>query len=492
MSVTAALQRKPVITAEAKVSGWALQKSARTIVDRVLYQAEADERDLAYYTACKSEDARKKSGSYYTPVDVANYFWNQYFYANGIADAQSATKFIFSHRFIEPSCGSGVLAYALLGKLLELGVSLEAMRALDLHLVDINDFALEYSRRQFSLINETLGDNFFSPHFVNEDFLSFRGIKSGKPTVFFGNPPFVSNQRGATWKNTYADFMDRCLQEATQLAAIHFIVPLSIAFSRDYSALRNKLRQQNFAVYASHFDNIPDTLFKSGKPESSNSNKANSQRCTIVSAISAKEHRLYSSELYRWNTADRATFLSRCARFEDVTNYKLGDQFIRPSSPEMAEYLQCSKFKFSLGDLTQKNGGHSLYVGGVARNYISVRGEVASGVQTFNFKNKNDFYRFLGLIVSDVFLDYWRSVGDGFHVTRANILDFPISVPLDDFVARSLPKIKRMWARRKEFEKSKLNSGSIVRSYDFSGVAPLLNQALSLSLTVEQTDSEGI
>lgn len=492
MTVAAALLTEIEVSTNAAVSDWKKKEAAEFLLERVLYQAEKDEHDLAYYTSCKSENARKQSGSYYTPVDVAKFFWNQFFFAKGIADAQSATGLLCTHRFIEPSCGSGVLVYTLLRKFLELGVSLEAMRDLDLHLVDVNDCALDYSRRQFSLINSTLGDVYFSPSFENKDFLIYDGMKSDRPIVFFGNPPFVSNPKGATWKNTYADFMDRCLQEATPLAAIHFIVPLSIAFSRDYSALRHKLRLQNFAVYASHFDNIPDTLFKSGKPQSRNSNRANSQRCTIISVLSAKEHRLYSSELHRWNTADRATLLNRQTHFEEVTNYRLGDQFIRPSSPEMARYLQCQKFTHFLGDLVQAKGRHNLYIGSVARNYISVRGEAADGVQTFTFNNRHDFYRFLGIIVSDVFIDYWRSVGDGFHVTRANIMNFPVSESLDALVEYSLPMIRRIWSRRQGFEKSKLNSGAIVRSYDFSGVAPSFNQALSHLLTVDQTDNEEI
>jgi hypothetical protein len=357
------------------------------------------------------------------------------------------------------------------------------MRELDLHLVDVNAAALAYCERQFTFMNESLGHECFSPCFEHVDFLRYDGISSTRPLVIFGNPPWVSNPRGATWKNTYADFLDRCLEQAEPLAALHFIVPLSLAFSRDYAALREKFRARDLAVYLSHFDNIPDTLFKAGKPQNQNTNKANSQRCTIISAYTAPEHRLYSSKLHRWSAAGRATLLADTPHFEDVTHHRLGNQFIRPSSPDIARYLHNENVRYSLGDLVSDSGRHTLHIGAVARNYISVRGEAANGTHAFTFSDRNTFYRFLGLIASDVFMEFWRSVGDGFHLTRSNILNFPVSEPLHDLVDDALPKIQSMWRRRKRFEKTKLNSGTVVRSYDFSAAAPRLCAALSQAPT---------
>lgn len=479
MNIAAPLQKDKKQPANVSSYERTVADGAKMILDRVMHQAEKDERDLAYYTPCKSEQARKQSGSYYTPVDVARFFWNQFFDASNISGPEQATAFVRNHRFIEPSCGSGVLVYALLRKLLDLGVPLEAMHDLDLHLVDINAASLDYAKRQFSVINSALGADYFTPYFEHKDFLAYQSEKSSRPVCVFGNPPFVSNPKGAQWKNSYADFLDRCLEIAAPLAAIHFIVPLSIAFSRDYSALRIKLRSGVFSVYASHFDNIPDTLFKSGKPQSGNTNKANSQRCTIVTALANTEHRLYSSPLYRWSTSERADFLAGSPELYDVTEYRMTDQFIRPSSGAMARYLQHQQFAYHLGDLADNRGSHALYIGSVARNYVSVRGQAGSGVHIFRFNDRESFYRFLGIVASDVFLEYWRSVGDGFHVTRSNILDFPLSADLVTLVDVSMPRIRSMWARRQSCEKTKLNSGTIVRSYDFSAAAPSYSPALT-------------
>lgn len=478
MNIAAPLPRNTEQPTGVFFSEHAASNKAKLILDRVLHQAEKDERDLAYDTPCRSEQERKLSGSYYTPVDVAKFFWNQFFCAGSIASPEQATAFIRQHRLVEPSCGSGVLVYALLGKLLDLGVPLEAMRDLDLHLVDSNALALDYARRQFSFINAALGEEYFSPSLEQTDFLIYEGIKSTRPVIVFGNPPFVSNPKGSTWKNTYADFLDRCLEVATPLAAMQFILPLSIAFSRDYEGLRDKLRSGHFEVYASHFDNIPDTLFKSGKPQSANTNKANSQRCTIMSVFASSMHHLHCSPLHRWSTSERAALLAGNVEFHDVTQYQLSNQFIRPSSCAMARYLQNQEFVYRLSDLTDDRGPNALYIGSVARNYISVRGEGSSGVQTFSFSNRDSFFRFLGIVASDVFLDYWRTIGDGFHVTRSNIYDFPVSKHLAALVDESVPRISSMWARRNLFEKAKLNSGIMVHSYDFSAVAPTYKDAL--------------
>ena len=489
MSIAASLPKSIKRHGNNRLSKHALEDAAKLLLDRVLHQAEKDERDLAYCTSCGSEQARKQSGSYYTPADVSGFFWNQYFDAARINSPDQAVLFVQQHRLIEPSCGSGILVYSLLIKLFDIGVPIDVMRDLDLHMVDLNRSALDYAERQFDAINAALGENYFKPIFENADFLEYSGVNSKRSTIVFGNPPFVSNNRGATWKNTYADFVSRCLEVVSPLSAMHFILPLSISFSRDYKLLRAKMRSDRYTVFASHFDNIPDTLFKAGKPQNSNTNKANSQRCTILTAMSSSEYRLYSSPLHRWNTADRAKLLFSRARFYDVTGFQLSDQFIRPPSDEIALYLQGQNISYCLRDLLNEQGSHKIFVGSVARNYISIRDVASVGVQKFDLHTREDFYRFLGIISSDVFLQYWRSVGDGFHVTRSNILDFPVSDSLSALVDASISKVQSMWSRRCHFQKKKRNSGTDVHSYDFSAVAPNFQGALTQALK-KDTGSE--
>ncbi|MGE4430181.1 MAG: hypothetical protein AB7E05_05485 [Sphingobium sp.] len=141
---------------------------------------------------------------------------------------------------------------------------------------------------------------------AQSDFLEWVSMNAFTDVVFAGNPPFVANPRGARWRNLYADFVEAMLSYRG-VKGISLILPLSICFSRDYSDLRATIRAAGMGISASSYDNIPDCLFKSGKPDSTNTNRANSQRCTILNLGGPAPLLREASPLLRWSTADRAT-----------------------------------------------------------------------------------------------------------------------------------------------------------------------------------------
>ena len=474
------IERIGVATAPAtSVSAECSREALLSLLKSILLQAEADESELSYHSECRSETARRQSGSYYTPTDVADFFWAQFFYGLNITSSYQAERFLKEYTLIEPSAGSGVLIFSLLKHLVSLGVSPCSLKYLDLRIVDINKASLTYIQSKIATLNSYFGIELFIPIYSCQDFRDFDISRLERRCIFFGNPPFVSNPRGSIWKNLYADFISTCLGAGHKCAAIHFILPLSIAFSRDYADLRQEFREKNFSIFASHFDNIPDTLFKSGKPQSENSNKANSQRCTILTAVSEGSGRVCSSSLLRWTASQRQSVLGVLPTYFDVSDYRLDNQFIRPQSQRIADYLQTGSFSLRLADLTSSKGSKRLHVASVARNFISIREQHGNGINTFEFECEKDFYRFLGIIASDVFLDYWRSVGDGFHVTKSNITSFPISIELYEAVTKALPTIERLWHARDSYRKSKLNSGTVVVSFDFTGAVPSFLDALT-------------
>lgn len=459
------------------------RKTLLSILESILSQAEADERELSYHSECRSETARRQSGSYYTPIDVADFFWAQFFYGLNISSPKQAERFLRDHTFIEPSAGSGVLIFSLLKKLVALGVSPSTFGDLDLRIIDINRTSLNYIQGKIAAFNSYFGVELLTPRYQCQDFRTFDASCLRRPSIFFGNPPFVSNPRGSTWKNIYADFISTCLKANDKCAALHFILPLSIAFSRDYSDLRRDFRGGEFSILASHFDNIPDTLFKSGKPQSANSNKANSQRCTILTAVAEGGTQVRSSGLIRWTASQRQDVLGALPTYFDVSDYSLDDQFIRPQSRRIADYLQSGPFPLRLRNLVSSTGYRELHVGSVARNFIPIREQQGSGVNTFAFGCEEDFYKFLGIITSDAFLEYWRSVGDGFHLTKNNITSFPISENLYEAVTNALPAIKHLWRARDVYRKTKLNSGTVVTSFDLNGAMPSFLNALTCGTT---------
>lgn len=437
--------------------------------------AEEAESGLSYISSCGTEEARKLIGSYYTPIDVARFFWNEFFRLADIKTPNQARQFILSHKFVEPSVGAGALFFALLEKLASLGVPPELLTAIDAEFVDINNEALNFVRGRIGQLEETWGLQFSSLKFTNQDFRDVHFETSGKARIFFGNPPFVANRRNTSrWKNLFADFVDVSLRVAGSNGSVHYILPLSIAFSRDYQELRKGLRERRAKIQLSHFDNIPDTLFKSGKPLHKNTNKANSQRCTILSVVPDEKTSILSTPLLRWSKAERPEVLGTSPHYFDVSSYAFDDQIPRPRSERILHYLKHSSEAPSLGSFIDSKGKHSVMVAGVARNYIGIRTSGGKGIHDLRFCSKDYALKMAAIISSDLFFDYWLSIGDGFHLTKSNILEFPVHPAIEQTLSARLSDLQKVWRSRRRYQKSKLNSGHETKSYDFTEAFPSL------------------
>ncbi len=111
-------------------------------------------------------------------------------------------------------------------------------------------------------------------------------------------------------------------------------------FSNHYKTLRLRLRKEGYAVNLLNFDNIPDTLFSSGKPRHTNTNKANSQRCSFFMCTHASKFHLASSRLIRWKKHERERIFSTQHPCFDATGYHFDDQFPRPYTTDVLDYTQ--------------------------------------------------------------------------------------------------------------------------------------------------------
>jgi hypothetical protein len=122
-----------------------------------------------------------------------------------------------------------------------------------------------------------------------------------------------------------------------------------------------------------------------------------------------------------------------------------------------------------LRSLLSKVGRPAFAVGGVARNFIGIRDFVspAPGVIPIRVASEEDGYVILQVLSSRLFHDYWRTYGDGFHVTVELIDRFPVTERLAEHYKSQCEKAARVWSERATHAKEKLNSGQLVRSYDF-------------------------
>lgn len=466
------------ISKEVSICAW------QADLETVLQLSEEVEKGLSYLTDCGSELVRKQTGSYYTPTDVSTFFWAEFFSLSEINTPKNATSFVKNHAFIEPSVGAGAIVFSLLLKLAQLGVDKTVITKIDLTLIDINRHALSFVEKQFDALSEEWGVSFPNLKLVCSDFRKVHFKKGELPYFFFGNPPFITNRKDESkWKNSFADFVETSLNNINGVGSLQFILPLSVAFSRDYSDLRKRILEHSRNISLSHFDNIPDTLFKSGKPKHKNSNKANSQRCSILTVQPANKSCIKSTSLMRWSKYNRKKILSQSPLYHEVSSYQFNDQFPRPENSLILEYLDQSLDSVKLSNLLSNSGKYKLHVNAVARNYIGFREAHVSSTHQLCFDNKRKFYYALFILSSDLFFDYWRTIGDGFHVTKGNILNFPLHDNLDEVVNFKLTTVQYIWATRKKYKKTKLNSGKITFSYDFSRKIPSLFEVAQVGCT---------
>jgi len=373
------------------------------------------------------------------------------------------------YSLVEPAAGAGALVFALLYKLRSMGLSKRDLAEIDLTVIDINPSALNFIRQEFSelMVGEPKGLS--NVRFECDDFLNVAAPEGNKKILVFGNPPFVRNaSRNSVWKNLFADFVDRALDWCGTTGAVQFVVPLSISFSRDYRELRSKLLSDKRTVALSHFDNMPDTFFRSGKPKSTNTNKANSQRCTIVTVSPSAKKKVLSTRLQAWRAGDRDRFFQNLPRFHDVTDLSDERAIPRPVDECFLEYLRSGESWVRFGDLMDRQGKYALYIGGVARNYIGIREASAAGVKELRFRTKKAWKVALLVLTSDLFFAYWRSFGDGFHVTKTNICEFPLEQRLYNELIRRSRTADGMWRNRRSCIKTKKNNGVCALSYDMS------------------------
>lgn len=189
--------------------------------------------------------------------------------------------------------------------------------------------------------------------------------------------------------------------------------------------------------------------------------------------------RVLSTRLNRWSKKLRHEMLTAPAHYYDVTDHDFDDQIPRPQNETVLRYLrEATRGSRTVMDYVEREGRYALNIAGVARNYIGIREDAGSSVNTLTFSSKDDFLRILSVVTSDLFLDYWLTIGDGFHITRSNIMSFPINEHLLEGIDANLPSAAKMWKARRRYAKSKLNSGVATESFDFSVVSQSLYPSL--------------
>lgn len=442
---------------------------ALAALERIVADTEAAELALAAGGEGAPLALRKESGSYYTPADVADHFWSLFLRHHRLDDAAALKAFIARVDLVEPSAGSGIFVFSFLARALRLGLSPWDLAQVRFHVVDINFAALGFLKTKLAEAEAALGIAFPHIRAVPADFLQWAGAPRLERVAFVGNPPFVANPRGSRWRNLYADFLETMLGYPAAEKAVSLILPLSVCFSRDYADLRRLILGSGLGISAASYDNIPDALFKAGKPESTNTNRANSQRCTILCLGGPEPGRREAASLLRWAVGERERVLGGLPAFHDWSGYAFDGQIPRPESAAVMRYLAGARGAPPVRALLSGCAREAFSLAGVARNFIGIREPGTPGSIPIRPTSEADRLVLLRIFASQLFYDYWRTVGDGFHVTADLVERFPVTAQLRAACLAGAETARAAWNGRDAFAKEKLNSGRIVRSYDLRG-----------------------
>ena len=373
--------------------------------------------------AIQDKYAKKESGQYYTPDDVATVMskWYKDLQGEAICDVACGTgKLILTYL--------DIIGYEKARSLLQKGL---------VYLFDNDKVALticktilvcKYGRDIENKINA-----------IYCDFLS-KDITLPNNCKVISNPPYSSvNTVSDTWESTevakktkelYAIFMEKII---TQSKCSVIITPYSFLGGNKFYSLRKIMNRYNGFVVS--FDNVPGNVFCGRKHGIFNTNTANSVRAAITVVENKTDIKGFKfSPLIRFKNEERA------ALFDTHVLESFIDEKYQIVNNDSTMHQRCVK---SLSDVWTKWNTISKKI---LKNYISQNGEytlsmpntcryfttASSGIMNRNgqivlsFNDKHIFDYIFCMINSSFVYWYWRTYDGGITFPKGLLLNMPV------------------------------------------------------------------
>jgi hypothetical protein len=458
--------------------------------------------------------ARKHSGTFYTPGDVARML-----VAETIAEPDATT--------IDPACGAGVFLRAAFGRLC-CDLDVEAERALgQLYGIDCEPCAIDAcglvlahdwlardpdrapgagaerwrrARRNLAVGNSleafaaTAGE---AP--VWRRFSACAGVRFG---CVLTNPPFAptgerAGRRSARDYRTLSaaanpagvnrawPFVELALRAVGERGRIGVVLPLSLAYRRDAATAElRRLMAAGASWRLRFFDRAPDGVFGDDVK----------QRICLATARSEGPGRIATSRLIRWSSARRdRVFRPGAGAFRDGGGSD-GAPLAKIGTTLEADVLRrLEGFERTLGDglvearlasaaALPGRCASAVAVAPTAYNWIGVyrdlelaragRRAAAGKLSLLVSAGRREADAIYALLASRVFLWWWRARGDLFHVPLGALTGAPF--PIDAVQRPALDALagagRGLWRRARRSAVSSTNRGVAVTAYR----APLL------------------
>ena len=373
--------------------------------------------------ALQDKQAKKESGQYYTPDDVALVMsdWFNSQVGENICDV---------------ACGTGklILTYLdLIGK--ENAINL--IRAGKLYLYDLDDIALNICKTILLLKYGKELEPFI--HAIHCDFLS-KNIVLPENCKVISNPPYAAvNTINNDWNKTdvvletkelYSMFMEKII---TQSKSSVIITPYSFIGGNKFYSLRKIMNNYNGFIVS--FDNVPGNIFCGRKHGIFNTNTSNSVRATITVVENKDNFKGFkTTPLIRFKNEERKKIL-RTEVLETFINNEY--QIV---SKEKPMYYKCAKELNDIWNAWQGKSNSRLgnYVSQYGQNIISMPNTCRyfttasnglmnrNGQIVLNINDKDVFNYIYCLINSSFAYWYWRLFDGGITYPRRLLLNMPV------------------------------------------------------------------
>lgn len=411
-----------------------------------------------------SHDARKESGQFFTPDDVA------------FEMATRAVAIDNGGSWIDPCCGVGNLTYWL-AKVQPDPAEFLSTRMI---LVDRDELALLIAAVMLTL---HLGDGrsgVFRSLRSRSHSADFLGPKRFPADNAILNPPYVvvpadSRFVSSSSRDLYAYFIERVLETSRRIVSI---TPQSFTNGSKFEGLRKVITDRLNQVDIYCFDNVPDNIFRGVKFGSQNSNSVNSTRPAILVGVTdSEEPRFRITPLMRWRTNERAVLFS-C--MDEMLAVIEPDASVFPKVwPNHAKlFKRLSRCKTTLSSLTVREPTEFiLHVPTTPRYFItaSKRSLDRSSMKTIYFRTEKDLNLAYVVLNSDIAYWWWRVFDGGMSLSEKTLM----SLPIPDSVTNMAELVSMIELSEGENLVTKLNAGMVAENIKHSDA---LIDALTSSL----------
>ena len=315
--------------------------------------------------------------------------------------------------------------------------------------------------------------------------------------VIIGNPPYVSMSEIDYLKgdeiyncsDLYGFVIRRVTQILNPIGFHGFIVMHNLAFSRNFSYVRNLLLSRKGSQWYSFYSRIPDGLF---------SGDVRVRNCIYI--MSSVGENKYTSRLHRW-FADQREVLFQASM--EYNRFAYSSVIPMLHIEGVQELYENKKGKPLL--LLQNRNGNKMYYKKVAYNFLSV-----SDVEPPAFDKKNNaisqtglgtltvdnqyYHELLLLLCGKFYLTKWLTYGDDFHITEKDLLSF--SFPFDAINEEDRTKLDDLYNQLvREMPNTvqyKLNAGINVGTFNTSALWNITDESDMIFYKYLSSDSEEI